>query len=176
MKEISISSKNYQELKSSSNKWLYTILSIIFSQIFLLSFIYLKQKRKLKLILSEIHMLESFIESQQPILDSKSKLKKDYETLTSKKSYLIGNTQLPKILLKKISKLIPEECCISSIIFKKNIISLKGITKNWINLNKFSDALSKIDKLGEIRLKSSMKESQVINFEIEFLKRKNIKN
>lgn len=170
MKEISITANSHQELKSSSNKWLYIILSIMMSQIFLLGFIYSKQRRKLKVIINEIHMLESFIESQQPILDSKSKLKRDYESLINKKTYLIGNTQVPKILLKKISKLIPEECCISNINFKKNIVSIKGIAKNWIAFNKFFDLLSKIDKLGEVRLKNSMKDSQVINFEIEFLK------
>lgn len=176
MKEISISTPNHNKLKSSSNKWVFIILSITFSQIFLLGFIYYKQKGKLNLLLDEIQTLESFIESQQPILDTKSELKKDYESLLNKKTYLTGNTQLPKVILKKISKSIPSECCISNFTIKKNIITIKGITKTWNALNKFFDTLSTINKLGEIRLKSSMKDSQFLNFEIEFLKHKNMKN
>lgn len=172
MKELSISSTNHHELKSSSKRWVLIFLSIIFAQIFLLTFISYKQKAKLAQLLSEIDTLESFVGTQQPILETKSKLKQDYESLVNKKAYLIGNTQLPKLVLKKISKNIPTDCCVSNVIFKNNIISVKGIAKTWTGLHNFFDTLSKIEKLGTIRLKSSTKESHYLNFEFEFSKTK----
>jgi len=168
MKELSISTLNYYELKNSSKKWLFIFLSLIFSEIILLGMFYYKQRSKYKQLLSEVQTLESFVEMQQHILVTKSKLKQDYDLLINKKAYLIGNTKLPKLILKYLTKYIPADCCISFINFKNSIISIQGIAKNWISFNNFFDALSTLNKLGIIRLKNSSKEAQHINFEIEF--------
>jgi len=172
MKDLSISSTHFHNLKNSSKKWIIISFSLIFSQIILLFFIHYKQKTRLKQLSDEISTLEAFIETQQPILDAKQKLKKELELLLNKKANLIGNTKLPKLLLKKIIKSIPADCCLSTLSFKNNIISIKGSSKTWAALNSFFDALSKIDTLGTIRIKNSTKESQYLNFEIEFSKNK----
>ena len=135
-----------------------------------------KQKSKLEHILNEVATLEAFIETQQPILETKHKLTKEYEGLLQKKANLIGNTKLPKLILKKIIKNIPNDCCISNLVFKNNIITIKGSSKSWASLNNFFDALSKINALGTIRLKNSTKESLYLNFEIEFSNNKKAKH
>jgi len=88
------------------------LLSISCLEIGVLGSLHYSQKLKLVKILNEIAILESFIESQQPILDKKALLKQQHESLIIKKSHLIGNTKLPKLFLKKITKSIPTDCCL----------------------------------------------------------------
>lgn len=171
MKELSISETNYLKVKSSSKRWIILFLSLIFGQIALLFFTYYKQKSKLKKLLSDITTLEAFVESQKSILETRAQLKKDYEFLINKKISLKGNTKLPKLVLKKISKNIPIDCCITNLTFKNDTISITGISKTWISLHNFFDNLSKINGLGTILLKNTKKESQYITFEIDFLKK-----